>query len=99
MVRQITVSDATTSRSGESTNPRPSAKRIRQAVRPETALEEFLERWIDVGLPRGLGLLGLWLKRLRHRHELADLSEAQLRDVGLDPNLVRSESRKPFWMA
>jgi len=99
MTRQITVSRATGSRSGEHTNPRPSTRIIRQAERPETALEALLQRWIDAGLPRGLGLLGLWLRRLRNRHELSDLTQAQLRDVGLDASLVRRECEKPFWQA
>src|SRR5262245_44393315 len=99
MVRHIMVRDAARSQSGESASPWPSARRISRAKRPETALEGLLERWIAAGLPRGLGLLGLWLRRLRHRDELANLGEAQLRDVGLDAHLVRHESRKPFWMA
>ncbi len=40
---------------------------------------------------------GLWLKRLRCRHELSALSPEQMRDVGLDPEMVRRESGKPFW--
>jgi uncharacterized protein YjiS (DUF1127 family) len=99
MTRQITVSRATGSQSGERTNPRPSARRIRQAERPETALEALLQRWINAGLPRGLGLLGLWRRRLRHRHELSTLTPTQLRDVGLDASFVRRESEKPFWQA
>jgi uncharacterized protein YjiS (DUF1127 family) len=100
MLRQITASTAssvTGSRSAERTESRPSARSIRQAERPETALEELLERWIAAGLPRGVGMLGLWLRRLRHRHELAKLTQAQLRDVGLDAGCVRRESEKPFW--
>jgi uncharacterized protein YjiS (DUF1127 family) len=40
---------------------------------------------------------GLWLRRLRCRHELSALSPEQMRDVGLDPEMVRRESGKPFW--
>jgi uncharacterized protein YjiS (DUF1127 family) len=99
MRRQIIAFRAIRDRSGQSTNPRPSARRIRQAQRPDTALEELLERWIAAGLPRGVGMLGLWLRRLRDRHEISNLTEAQLRDVGLDPNFMRRESEKPFWQA
>ena len=42
-------------------------------------------------------LLTVWRKRLRSRHELSALSVEQMRDTGLDPELVRHESRKPFW--
>jgi uncharacterized protein YjiS (DUF1127 family) len=41
----------------------------------------------------------LWRKRLRCRRELSTLTAAQMRDTGLDPELVRRESRKPFWKA
>jgi uncharacterized protein YjiS (DUF1127 family) len=62
-------------------------------------LENFIERWTHADLPRAVGVPLLWLRRMRDRHELAALSEAQVRDVGLDPSLVRRESEKPFWMA
>ena len=41
----------------------------------------------------------LWRKRLRCRRELSTLTAEQMRDTGLDPELVRRESRKPFWKA
>jgi uncharacterized protein YjiS (DUF1127 family) len=44
-------------------------------------------------------LLTVWRKRLRSRHELSALSAEQMHDTGLDPELVRQESRKPFWKA
>jgi uncharacterized protein YjiS (DUF1127 family) len=44
-------------------------------------------------------LLELWRKRLRCRRELSALTLEQLRDVGLDPALVRREYAKPFWKA
>lgn len=45
------------------------------------------------------GLLSLWLHRAQCRHELSQLDEAQLRDVGLNPAMVRREAEKPFWQA
>ncbi|MFH6781560.1 MULTISPECIES: translation initiation factor IF-2 [Methylobacterium] len=48
--------------------------------------------------PRPL-LLRLWWRRLRDRRVLAELTRAQMRDTGLDPDVVRRESRKPFWRA
>jgi uncharacterized protein YjiS (DUF1127 family) len=44
-----------------------------------------------------MSLPWVWLKRLRCRHELSALSPEQMRDVGLDPEMVRRESGKPFW--
>lgn len=44
------------------------------------------------------GMVRLFLWRLRYRHELSTLAPEQMRDVGLDPEAVRRESRKPFWM-
>ena len=44
-------------------------------------------------------LPGAWVRRLRCRHELSALTPEQMRDVGLDAEAVRRESRKPFWIA
>ena len=44
-------------------------------------------------------LPGMWIQRLRCRHELSVLTPEQMRDVGLDAEAVRHEIRKPFWMA
>ncbi len=41
----------------------------------------------------------LWWRRARDRRILADLTPAQMRDTGLDPDVVRRESAKPFWRA
>lgn len=48
---------------------------------------------------RLLHVLELWLHRQRSRQTLADLSPEQMRDVGLNPSVVRREVEKPFWMA
>jgi uncharacterized protein YjiS (DUF1127 family) len=63
--------------------------------RPATALERLVIDRLgpDAALPF------LWLRRWRDRHELADLDDAQLRDVGLNAETVRRESAKPFWQA
>ena len=50
-------------------------------------------------LTRLIILLRTWVRRARQRHELADLSDAQLRDVGLNRYMVKHEIEKPFWMA
>lgn len=40
-----------------------------------------------------------WLRRSNERYQLSQLSEWQLRDIGLDRALVLSEATKPFWRA
>jgi uncharacterized protein YjiS (DUF1127 family) len=44
-----------------------------------------------------LALPRIWLRRAKMRHELSMLSEEQMRDVGLDRQTARRESKKPFW--
>ena len=39
----------------------------------------------------------LWLQRLFWRNELKALEPEQMRDCGLDPEIVRREAIKPFW--
>jgi len=93
MARQITTFDAAVGRADQLASP----CRARRAERPEAGLEELIQRCIDAGLPRGFGSVCVWLRRLRHRRELAGLSEQQLLDAGLDPVVVRRERAKPFW--
>jgi uncharacterized protein YjiS (DUF1127 family) len=62
----------------------------RVAARPESPSRR---------LARFIVLLRTWIKRARQRHELADLNDAQLRDVGLNRNTIQREIEKPFWMA
>jgi len=38
-----------------------------------------------------------WLRRSNDRYLLTRLSEQQLWDIGLDGDLVRRETAKPFW--
>ncbi|UTD30421.1 hypothetical protein DB459_14200 [Bradyrhizobium sp. WD16] len=40
-----------------------------------------------------------WLQRMSTRRNLAELDARQMHDVGLDAELVRRESGKPFWRA
>jgi len=40
-----------------------------------------------------------WRIRARSRHELANLSDRQLRDIGLSRYSANFESSKPFWRA
>jgi uncharacterized protein YjiS (DUF1127 family) len=40
-----------------------------------------------------------WRNRARSRYELANLSDRQLRDIGLSRYSANFESSKPFWHA
>ena len=66
--------------------------------RPLSGLQRFVDR-LGIGVVRSLAVPLLWLQRARYRQELSQLSERQLRDVGLNPELLRRESAKPFWEA
>jgi uncharacterized protein YjiS (DUF1127 family) len=44
-------------------------------------------------------LLSTWYQRSRQRRQLAELSEAQLRDVAISPAQALAESAKPFWQS
>jgi len=44
-----------------------------------------------------VALVREWLRRSRTRHEIADLDEHLLRDIGLTRLDAVAESRKPFW--
>jgi uncharacterized protein YjiS (DUF1127 family) len=46
-----------------------------------------------------LATLRLWHRRMKLRHELSRLDDAQMRDTGLDPAHVQREADKPFWQA
>jgi len=49
-------------------------------------------------LARLAALLRNWSRRRRERQELAELSDLQLRDIGLSRHIVKREVEKPFWM-
>lgn len=40
-----------------------------------------------------------WQKRAQERHELAQLSSRDARDIGLSEAQVEFEANKPFWRA
>lgn len=42
-------------------------------------------------------LLRRWARRRRSRLDLAELSDRQLRDIGVARDLAMEEARKPFW--
>jgi uncharacterized protein YjiS (DUF1127 family) len=51
------------------------------------------------GLRRALDLLLLWQDRIEQRHQLAQLSEQMLRDIGINRADALAEAEKPFWRA
>lgn len=65
---------------------------------PSPAIARF-ETMLIGALAALVYLVVLWRYRLRSRHELSQLTPAQMHDVGLDPARVRHEAEKPFWQA
>ena len=43
--------------------------------------------------------VGTWMKRVNERNMLSQLSDSQLKDIGLTRSDVFQEIRKPFWKA
>jgi uncharacterized protein YjiS (DUF1127 family) len=74
------------------------ARHARQFERPASFAEGLVARLLGAHAPAFVQVPLTWMRRSRYRQELANLSESQLRDVGLDPNSVYRESAKPFWM-
>jgi uncharacterized protein YjiS (DUF1127 family) len=65
----------------------------------ECALAGRLAPAVEPDLPAPVRLLLKIIRRVRARRELAALDADQLRDVGLDPDMIRREIAKPFWRA
>jgi uncharacterized protein YjiS (DUF1127 family) len=63
------------------------AARRRAATTPTWRLGSLVRLWRT------------WFKRTRQRRDLAELSDTQLRDVGLSREAIKREVEKPFWMA
>ncbi|CAN5193184.1 hypothetical protein BH10PSE9_BH10PSE9_08200 [soil metagenome] len=51
----------------------------------------------DRVFPALLTTAGLWLARLRERHTLVELTDTQLRDIGLTRQDVRREAERWPW--
>ena len=49
-------------------------------------------------LRRLIDCLLLWQERASQRYRLAEMSDHQLRDMGLTRSEVERESEKPFWL-
>ncbi|MDF2642283.1 MAG: hypothetical protein K0R45_1555 [Pseudomonas sp.] len=48
-------------------------------------------------VPAGMGRWALYRHRAKSRRALLELTDAQLRDIGLDFREARIEAMKPFW--
>ena len=49
------------------------------------------------GIPWPISTLILWQDRARMRDQLSTTPPELLRDMGIDPILMRAECTKPFW--
>jgi uncharacterized protein YjiS (DUF1127 family) len=54
-------------------------------------------RGLGDAIGRGLDRLLLWAERSGQRHQLAELNDHMLRDIGLTRADVMAETVKPFW--
>jgi uncharacterized protein YjiS (DUF1127 family) len=52
---------------------------------------------VRVNAPKGLGVWGLFQHRRVTRRALLNLTDDQLRDIGLSYEQARREGLKPFW--
>ena len=66
-----------------------------------TAIRHGLGFGTPAGLSRLIGAAlrktGFWFERARQRRALAQLSNAELRDIGLSRGEALGEAQKPFW--
>lgn len=60
-------------------------------------LVERQEVKVRINAPKGLSLLGLFQHRRSTRRALLELTDDQLRDIGLSYEQARREGVKPFW--
>ena len=54
---------------------------------------------LRTSLGRLPGLLIVWYQRARQRHQLAQLDDRALLDIGVSRALAQAEANKPFWQA
>jgi uncharacterized protein YjiS (DUF1127 family) len=64
---------------------------------PIAAAVKGLGRWLRLIARWMATAFAIWARRARSRRELAELSEAELRDIGLTRADVMGETSKPFW--
>ncbi|RRV09141.1 DUF1127 domain-containing protein [Pseudomonas sp. v388] len=61
--------------------------------RPHTAIEVKS----SAATPAGMSRWALYRHRITSRRALLELTDAELRDIGLDFRQARIEAMKPFW--
>ncbi|PYB94453.1 DUF1127 domain-containing protein [Pseudomonas fulva] len=66
-------------------------------IEPLVGDKEALQRSETHATPKASSRLQLMLRRWHTRRALLQLSDHELRDVGLSWQEARSEGRKPFW--
>lgn len=75
---------------------------MQEDFRPQGAgsAAAFAGRWSRIRFSPLAGLIELlltWQERAQQRHQLHQMSERELRDIGLSRADVESECAKPFW--
>jgi len=53
--------------------------------------------WLSQHVVRAIRLVRTWRQRARGRRQLAQMSEFQLKDIGVSRIDAKREARKPFW--
>ncbi len=46
-----------------------------------------------------ISVMQRWARTSKQRRDLGQLSEHQLKDIGITPDSVKQETTKPFWAA
>ncbi len=54
-------------------------------------------RMLPFALQSLVALILVWLHRARTRRELSQLDDMQMRDAGINAEMLRREAEKPFW--
>lgn len=55
--------------------------------------------WVSEHIHRVMEIVAIWQQRLDSRHQLAQLNDRELQDIGLTRSDVWQEVSKPFWRA
>lgn len=66
---------------------------------PRHSLAQTLSAALFPALSRAVEAPIDWIERLRDRHQLASLSDAMLKDIGISRAEVEHEVEKHFWQA
>jgi uncharacterized protein YjiS (DUF1127 family) len=82
-------------------------RRTRPAPKKEQTMSTFTltsqtyrrqaEASLPIAMTQVLALAGSWYQRARQRRQLAELSDRQLADIGINRAEACAEAGKPFW--